>query len=547
MFKSKFFAVVILLFCAVRPSAAQLTSSELFQQYQNSIGVLDTTTEKLLAQRQGMRPSNDVQALEAPVDPSTYKLGPGDGLYLNVYALHALDQDLTVTPDGLLLLPRIGQVSVAGLTVTEAQRKVNEALAREYKSPNASISLRRLRPVKISILGEVLAPGMQSATALQRVSEVIDRSGGFKKSSSLRNIEVRSATGQLRARADLFRYYALGDIQSNPQIESGDVIYVPAATRFVTINGAVISAGRVEYVPGESLHSILDLAHGFLPAALPDTLQVARYPQNDPNIARVQSVALKSSNDFTVEDGDQVFVKGRTEYHQPHVVSVSGEVQYPGRLNIIPGQTRLREVLSQAGGILRTGSLDEAVVIRRSGMGGWEGDLELQRLQNVSLLRKDGLTDEEYTYYLARQRQYSRSVMVVDFRGLLDRNDDSQNILLRDEDSIYVPRARGFVTVSGSVNSQGNVGYIDGGTYEDYIAKAGGFTSTAERSSIRVVNAKTGSYIDPRAESSYKIAPGDMIIVPQERTDFWKNLATVTAMTAQVLTILAGIFLLVKK
>jgi protein involved in polysaccharide export with SLBB domain len=545
--KSRFFLLCGLVLLVARPSAAQLTSGELYQQFQNKIGVLDSTTEKLLAQRQAIRAGYDVQALEAPVDPKSYVLGPGDGVYLNVFALHYLDQDLTVTPEGRLLLPRVGQVQVAGLNVIEAEKRVNELLAQDYKSPNASLSLRKLRPIKISILGEVLVPGVQSATALQRVSEVIDKSGGFKRTSSLRNIEVRSPTGEMRARADLFKYYAIGDLDANPMLQSGDVIYVPAATRFVTVNGSVVSGGRIEYVPGEDLNTLLKLSHGFLPSALPDTIELARYSTTDPNRADLQSIPFAQSSSMVLQDGDQIFVKGRTEYHQPHLASVSGEVRFPGRMNIIPGQTRLKDAIDQAGGILPAGSLDEAVVIRRSGNGDWEADLELQRLQSVSMVRKEGMTDEEYTYYLARMRQYNRSVMVVDFRALMQRNDQSQNILLREEDSIYVPRARGFVTVSGSVNSQGNVGFIDGGTYEDYVAKAGGYTSTADRAAIRVVNGKTGSYIDPRSESAYRISAGDMIIVPQERSEFWKNLGIVTATTAQILTIVAGIFLLVKR
>jgi protein involved in polysaccharide export with SLBB domain len=530
-----------------RPVKAQLSSSELYQQFQNQVGVMDTTTERLLSQRQAIRAGYDVQALEGPVDPKTYILGPGDGVYLNVYELHSLDQDLTVTPEGKLLLPRIGEVEVAGLTVTDAEKKVAELLSHDYKSPNASLSLRKLRPIKVSILGEVLVPGVQSATAMQRVSEVIDKSGGFKKISSLRNIEVRSATGSLRTSADLFKYYALGDLSANPMLQSGDVIYVPAATQFVTVNGAVVNSGRFEYVKGETLKQLIGLAHGFLPSAMMDTIDIARYSTTNPGSAQLLTVLYAHGDNPVLEEGDQVFIRGRVDYHQPHIVEVSGQVRYPGRINITPGQTRLKDVLSSAGGILPTGSLDEAVVIRRIGTGSWESDVELQRLQNVNMVRKDGLTDEEYTYYLARMRQYNRSVMIVDFRKLFQNNDSTQNIVMREEDSVYVPRARGFVTVSGSVNSQGNVGFIDGGSFEDYIAKAGGYTSSADRSAVRVVNSKTGSYIDPRSESSYQITPGDMIVVPQERSEFWKNLGTVTAITAQILTIVAGIFLLVKK
>jgi hypothetical protein len=71
---------------------AQTPSYETYQkQFQNTIGVADTVTEKLLAQRQAIRSGYDMQAMEGPIDPATYKLGPGDGVYLDVYTAHSLD------------------------------------------------------------------------------------------------------------------------------------------------------------------------------------------------------------------------------------------------------------------------------------------------------------------------------------------------------------------------------------------------------------------------------------------------------------------------
>ncbi len=189
-----------------------MTSSELYNSFKNQLGVADTATEKILARRQVGQAGTDAQPLEGPIDPAKYVLGPGDGVYLVVYAIHGLDQNLTVTPEGRLLIPEVGSVAVAGFTITEAEKKVREAIAKDYKSPDVSLSLRHLRPMKVNVIGDVLSPGIQTTTALQRVSELIDHSGGFKESSSLRNIQVRTASGAIRARADLVRYYALGDL-----------------------------------------------------------------------------------------------------------------------------------------------------------------------------------------------------------------------------------------------------------------------------------------------------------------------------------------------
>jgi protein involved in polysaccharide export with SLBB domain len=519
---------------------AQLTSSELFQ---NRIGVADTLTEKLM-QRRSMGAVNDVQALEEPVDPKTYVLGPGDGLYLNVYAMHALDQDLTVTPEGRLLIPKIGQVQVAGLTVSQAEQEAIKLLSKDYKSPDASLVLRKLRPVKINVIGEVLTPGVQTVTAMQRVSEVIDRAGGLTSSSSLRNIQVRTQSGGLRTKADLFRYYSVGDLSGDPIIESGDVIVVPTAERFVTIRGSVVKQGKMEFVDGDSLSTIIHLAKGLLPSSLTDSIELARFSSSDPSHTERTYVNFARGNDPLLHDGDEIFIRSKTQYHLPRLVSVAGEVPFPGTYAIEPGTTRLKDILMRAGGVLPTGSLEEAALIRRYGVGSIEGDPELQRLNTFATMSKEGLSEQELTYYSARARLLFRSVMVVDFKSLMTKNDESQNIMLREEDSIYIPRALGYVTVSGSVNNQGNVAYIEGGSYRDYIEHAGGYSATADKSGLRVVNPKTGSYIDPRSDPGYKISPGDMIIIPQERSTFWKDLNTGTAITAQVLTIFAGIYLL---
>ncbi len=520
-------------------STAQMTSSELYYSFQNHLGVADTATEKLLARRQGQS-GTDAQALEQPVDPTKYILGPGDGVYLEVYAIHGFDQDLTVTPEGRLLIPNVGSVTVAGFSITEAEKKVRQALARDFKTPDVSLSLRHLRPMKVNVIGDVLSPGIQTTTALQRVSEVIDHSGGFKSSSSLRNIEIRSATGAIRTHADLVRYYALGDLSANPTIESGDVIVVPNATKYVEVTGNVVSAQRLEFVQGDSLSTVLALCGGLLPAADKDSIEIARFPNNDPVHAVWLWENYAHGDNPVLHDGDQIFVRAFSQYHVPRIVGIGGEVPFPGQYPIDPGTTRLKDIIDRAGGILRNGSLDEAMLIRRAGVGSMERDAELKRLQLMSQLRKDGLTDEQYEYYSANMYP---SVMVVDFKALM-AGDGSQNILLREQDSIYIPRAMGYVTVSGAVNKQGNVEYIEGGTWRDYIAKAGGFSSTADRGAIRVVNPMTGSFIDPSSGTSYVIAPGNMIVVPQEEPHFWKDFAAVITLTAQVITIIVGIVVL---
>ncbi|MBS1904610.1 MAG: SLBB domain-containing protein [Bacteroidetes bacterium] len=534
----------IVLLALADTSHAQFTSPE--RTIENRTAVADTTVERLMSQRQMIRAGADPQALESAVDPSTYILGPGDGVYLNVFAAHFLDQDLTVTPEGKLILPQTGEVTVSGLTVPAAEAKLNKLLLHDYRNPDAHLSLRKLRSLKVSVLGEVLFPGVQTITSMMRASEVIQKAGDMNSHSSLRNIEIRRADGSLRTKADLKRYYVTGDLGSNPIVEGGDVIVVPKVTRYVMINGAVATPGTYEFADGDKLSTLIAVAGGALPSARFDSIELSRFVDGASNVAQLSYIDFSKGNDILLQEGDVISIRGAGQYHEPRVVSIAGEVEYPGRYSITLGQTRLRDILTRAGGILSSGSLDEAVVLRRAGVGSWESDPELIMLERTHVTDDKRVTDDQYNYYMARSRQLGRSVMVVNFHDLILKGDESQNIILRDRDSIWVPRARGFVSVLGSVVNPGNVMYIEGHTVDDYIRAAGGYTSSADKGGVRVTNSRTGTYIDPHSDSQYQIGSGDTIVIPPERPTFWQNFQLVTAVTAQIITIIAGILLLKK-
>lgn len=514
------------------------------RQLINRTAVADTMTQRLLAQREAIRAGTDAQALETAIDPKTYILGPGDGVYLNVYSAHTLDQDLTVTPEGRIIVPQTGQIDVAGLTVTNAEKKINQLLARDYKNPQAYLSIRKMRTMKISVLGEVLSPGVHQVTSMMRVSEVINKAGDLTDKSSLRNIEIRRADGSLRAKADLDKYYFTGDLAANPVLEGGDVIMVPRVMKMFIINGSVGTPGTYEYADGDKLSSVIALAKGLKPGSRIDSIEIARFSPDDQNHARRIYVNFASGEDPEIKEGDVISIRGTSQYHLPRVVSVFGEVQYPGKYSIELGETKLSDVLRRAGGILPSGSLDESLVIRRAGVGSWENDPEYIMIERLKGFDEKRISDDQFNYYMARSRQLGRSVEVVNFRALLEKGDQSQDIIMRDEDSVWIPRARGFVSVIGCVSNQGNVGYIEGGTYRDYIERAGGYTSIADKSAIRVINSKSSTYINPRSDGDYQIGPGDTIVIPAEKHDFWKNFETITTITAQVITIIAGIILL---
>jgi protein involved in polysaccharide export with SLBB domain len=104
-------------------------------------------------------------AMDGPLDASAYMLGPGDLLALNIWTSTPVEQQLSVTPEGYLVIPNVGRLKVNGLTLDKARRDVSEFVAKRY--PRADISLILLSPRKVSvqITGQVLNEGKQEISS----------------------------------------------------------------------------------------------------------------------------------------------------------------------------------------------------------------------------------------------------------------------------------------------------------------------------------------------------------------------------------------------
>ena len=225
-------------------------------------------TDSPTLQRGDERPENGgtisepESPIEGRVDPDTYRVGPGDEFSLRYSDL--LDQKiLTVAPSGELLLPDAGPVVVAGLSLREAQSRVREILRPYVRGKGFALTLHKTRRFRVPVLGDVEHPGVVVLQAPVRASEAIEAAGGVTPSGARRGIEVRRGGDTLSV--DLVRYTRAGDVTVNPLVFETDVVYVPAAGRLVEIQGAVPHGGRLDFVEGDRLSTLVALAGGFLP------------------------------------------------------------------------------------------------------------------------------------------------------------------------------------------------------------------------------------------------------------------------------------------
>jgi polysaccharide export outer membrane protein len=460
------------------------------------------------------------QILEKSIDPEEYVVGTGDVLSVDLWGEINLNHQLKITPEGNLLIPRVGRVEVGGRSLREAKELIQEAVMKSYKNVKVTVTLVELRKFKVSVAGAVKTPGIYAVLANTRVSEVITQAGGLLENSSGRNIEITHADGSI-SKADVLKFWKTGERTRNPYVLGGDLVLVPAKETDINacgIYGAVKSPGEFEYVSEDSLMDLIDLADGLTIDADFLRADLIRFDP-DLNTTRTISIDLEGlisggdpQNNIALMPDDRVFIRRIPDFHKKEQVTLNGEVLYPGEYDIEEDQTKLSEVITKAGGFTADASLAEAEMIRVYNV----LDPEFERLKNVPVA---DMTKSEYDYFKLRARETPGRV-AVDFGKLFLEGQEEYDVALKSGDIIKIPPKSMVVNVSGSVVKPGLVPYQPGEDYRYYIRRAGGLSWKAREAKIQIVKGLTGERLRP--SRSRRIDPGDTILVPEKpERDYW--------------------------
>ena len=466
-------------------------------------------------------------ALRGPVDPETYVIGPGDRLSVTLWGRGVVTYAETVTPEGDLMLPGIAPIRAAGRTLALLKQDVAGRLAGLYHGMEIAVSLTELRKIEVSVLGAVDAPGAYTASALDLAGEIIKRAGGLVANASERNIEIIRPDGSAR-RVDLVRYRNTGDLDANPPILDGDVVFVPFVTENVYIYGAVPRPGGYELAEGETIGSLLSIAGGFARGAVSETVEVRKFVDDAATEPIVVDMLEPGGAEYPLADGDQVYVQRRNDWRLVRIVSVEGEMAFPGIYGINEGTDRLSDVLRRAGGPTAEASLGAARLTRAVQPD--EADREFERLKGIP---SSDMTESEYAYFKAKSVEIA-GMVETDFEKALS-GDPSADALLRDGDRIVVPRNARTVTVSGRVAHPGEIAHVPGKVASYCIRESGGYASQAKRGHVRVVRWATGQWLTPQ-EAGHLIA-GDEVWVPERpETDWWAAARDIASFAASLAT-----------
>jgi polysaccharide export outer membrane protein len=123
-----------------------------------------------------------------------YRLGVADKVRVTVFGEEALTGDFLVGGNGRVSLPLIGETAAAGLTISEFQDEVSEALKQGYIThPRVSAEVLNYRP--FYILGEVKNPGAYPFTNDLTVLNAVATAGGFTYRADMRRVSIKRGSG----------------------------------------------------------------------------------------------------------------------------------------------------------------------------------------------------------------------------------------------------------------------------------------------------------------------------------------------------------------
>jgi polysaccharide export outer membrane protein len=226
-----------------------------------------------------------------PSSGSDYQVGPGDVLEVTVYDNPELSRIPTVQTNGGITYPLLGEIQVAGLTVSEVQRKITNLLAKDYLvNPQVEVKVREYQSQFVSVVGEMNSPGRKPLRGRTRLIDVLTEAGGFTPRASGEVLITRTDgtfDGDKKTLVVRLSASASPTLQDTVNLElplrNGDII-TASPKYFVTVDGEVNRPGRYAVESDLTVTGALSLAGG-----------LTRFGSNTVKVRRTDAQSGKAS------------------------------------------------------------------------------------------------------------------------------------------------------------------------------------------------------------------------------------------------------------
>lgn len=316
----------------------------------------------------------------------------------------------------------------------------------------------------------------------------------------------------------------------------------------VSINGLVKEPGDYPLANNMIVSDLVTAAGGLTESAYSLGAELSRFQVIDGQYREVKHYSITQSQIFdnNITDGlklepfDRLQISRVPLWAEHQNIEIRGEVKFPGVYTFHRGET-LKDVVERAGG-LTDQAFPEGAVFTREELrireqqqidqmaSRLESDIaasSLEQSQDLTKQKTQSLPDTQSVALansLLKQLRNTKALgrLVINLKSLLvmanhDEVNETQHILLKDGDKLYIPQKTQEVTIIGEVQQSTSHLYSPDLNRDDYVNLSGGTTYKADKNRIYIVRANGAVVSEENTswyESSKAVHPGDTIVVP---------------------------------
>jgi len=227
-------------------------------------------------------------------------LGPGDVVRIAVYGSPDMGVETRVSEAGAITFPLLGQVTVGGLAVAAAERKIAGLLERGgyLKKPQVNMIITNLASQQVSVLGQVNRPGRYPIEGRRKVLDLLAMAGGIGTEGGdvVSLVRMRNGVAQ-RDTLDVVDMVRKGELDGDIDVTGGDVIYVERAPRAYIV-GEVQRPGPFRLERAMTLQQALSAGGGLSQRG---SLRGMRITRRD-STGNTQTIAAKMDDQVQIDD-----------------------------------------------------------------------------------------------------------------------------------------------------------------------------------------------------------------------------------------------------
>lgn len=377
---------------------------------------------------------------------------------------------------------------------------------------------------RVQISGAIMRPGAYAIESSSSLKQLIKNADGLREDVFKNRISVFRLQDDLSRENIAIDLVQLLNSNLDFPLQREDSVNIPSIydlreSYSLRIEGEISKPGVYPFAENTKVEDLIIQAGGLLETASLAYVEVARRIKDDQAFKSTNQLAQiikfpishnlllsDSATEFTLQPYDQVFIRRSPAYMPQLIVSIDGEVNFPGMYSITTRTERISDLIKRAGNITSEAYLKGASLIRKK---------SVDKILTDKAIKSLVAEKEDSNTIVISKAEFD--IIGVDLEKILKNPGSPSDLFLQEGDSIRILKQSQTVKVSGSVYSPNVIPYYKGFNLKNYITNAGGFTKEAKPGHIYVVYAngsvkKTNKILFFRTHP--KIEPGAEIIVP---------------------------------